>query len=379
MRIPTAVLTWLLAASLLSAQTLSFGLIGGASVTDVIDTHTTMYTIPAPVNGGYLNLGIRWWSQSKDWLAGAVFEFRFNSHVSAEIDGMYRELHATWAGVLPDGTLNSISPSPVLTWEFPLLAKYRLGVCRLKPFIEAGPSFRTTGNLNFEPSHYGFASAIGVETRWRGFDVAPVVRYTRWAHERYDTGQGETQLNQLEVLVAFKRETESHRSPLGSRISMGTVLGWGLTSDLSTTTTHFLAFIPSGSTFTAIDATQYYTGLKSMLAGATVEFHLPSRFSVEIDALHKSLRDQVRNAPQQRHQLSHPDLHRSHHLAIPRPGKVSADVAPLAAIPGSRPRVPHARPGSRDLRCNRRRRHRNPMARHSHRASRSIHPLGRGL
>jgi hypothetical protein len=293
MRIVSVVLTWSCAVSLLSAQKLSFGLIGGASVTDAVDAHTTMDTIL--VDGTYINnLGTRWWSQSKDWLIGAVFEFRFNSHFSAEANGIYRELHATWAGVLPDGTLNSISPSPVVTWEFPLLAKYRFGVGRLEPFIETGPSFRTTGNLNFEPSHYGFTSGAGLETRWRGFDIAPVVRYTRWAHERYGTGI--TQLNQLELLVAFKRAAESNWSPLGTHVSIGTVLGWGLTNDLSTGTTHFPVPILSGNgTYTQSDATQYYTGLKSMIAGASVEVHLPSRFSVEIDALHKPLRNKVKS------------------------------------------------------------------------------------
>jgi hypothetical protein len=283
------------AAAVLSGQRLSFGVIGGMSVTDAVDAHTTMDTIL--VDGTYVsNLGTRWWSQSKDWLAGAMFEIGFSSRASVEVDGMYRELHATWAGVLPDGTLNSISPSPVVTWEFPVLAKYQFGGGRFQPFVEAGPSFRTTGNLNFEPSHYGVAAGMGVETRWRGFDIAPVVRYTRWAREQGYTGSGGTQVNQVEVLVMCKREAESHWSPLGSRVSIGAVLGWGLTSDLPAATTHFPEPVLSGpGTYTQVDATQYYGGLKSMIAGATLEFHVRSRLSLELDVLHKPLRDQVRS------------------------------------------------------------------------------------
>jgi hypothetical protein len=93
--------------AILAVQRVSFGLIGGMSATDAVESHTTMDTIL--VDGTYVSsLGTRWWSQSKDSLAGAMFENGFSSHVSAEADGMYRELHATWgAGVLPDGTLNT--------------------------------------------------------------------------------------------------------------------------------------------------------------------------------------------------------------------------------------------------------------------------------
>lgn len=132
--------------SALSGQNLSVGIIGGSSLTGAAQDVTTLHPIGP---------SIRVWSPSKDWIVGAMVEFRFRSYFSLELDGMFRELHVTWAGVLPDGTLNSVSPSPVVTWEFPVLAKYRFGSGRLKPFFEAGPSFRTTGNLNFYPSHYG--------------------------------------------------------------------------------------------------------------------------------------------------------------------------------------------------------------------------------
>ena len=100
------------------AQTLSVGVIGGGSLTGAVQDVTTRYP-----NSPF---GSRVWSQSKDWMAGAMLELRFCSPFSVEVDGMYRELHMTWASVMPDGTLNSVSPSPVITWEFPVLAKYRV-------------------------------------------------------------------------------------------------------------------------------------------------------------------------------------------------------------------------------------------------------------
>jgi len=66
------------------AQSLSLGLIGGGSLTDAVQTET-LYNI-------------RTWSPSEDWIAGATFELHFRSRFSVEVDGMYRELHATRVG-----------------------------------------------------------------------------------------------------------------------------------------------------------------------------------------------------------------------------------------------------------------------------------------
>ena len=69
-----------------------------------------------------------------------------------------------------------------LRGEFPILAKYRFQWSKVNPFAELGPSFRTTGNLNgTNPSHYGFSAGVGLEMHLRSLNVAPTLRYTRWA------------------------------------------------------------------------------------------------------------------------------------------------------------------------------------------------------
>ena len=161
-------------------QSLSIGLIGGAAVTDGFRTQTIPVEFP---NGGFV--GIRYFSASKDYIAGASIEFRVTRHWSLEADGLFRELHLTWAAIEPNGSLNSISPSPVVTWEFPLLAKYRFRLAKLSPFVEAGRSYRTAGNLNGTyPSSSGVTAGIGVEKNLRSLKLAPVVRYTYWASTR---------------------------------------------------------------------------------------------------------------------------------------------------------------------------------------------------
>jgi len=76
------------------------------------------------------------------YLAGASGQLGLFHDLALEVDAVYKPLHNQ------DFT--------VLTWDFPVLAKYHLTKLGSAPFVEAGPSFRAAGNLNFyNPSHYG--------------------------------------------------------------------------------------------------------------------------------------------------------------------------------------------------------------------------------
>jgi len=248
----------------LSGQTLSLGAIAGAAITDAVQNQTAN--------------NFRVWSQSKDWIAGATMELRFPSRFSLELDAMYRELHATSAGVLSDGSLTSISPFPVVTWEFPVLAKYRFGSEKMRPFVEAGPSLRAAGNLNFNPSRYGVTAGFGVEAHWRGLTFAPTLRYTRWNRDRATIAP--SQPGQVEFLLGVSPESESIGIPVGRRVSFGVLAGFGLTNDI----------LPYTQSAPGV-FTQQISGLKSPIAGPSVEINLARRFSVEVDTLHKSMRD----------------------------------------------------------------------------------------
>ncbi len=118
-----------------------------------------------------------------------MFEVHLDPHWSLEVNGLFRQLHGSVARVLrPEDSLGDQSPQPVVTWEFPVLAKYRFQRRTLSPFFEAGPSFRTTGNLNTEPSHHGIAAGAGFEMKWRSLKIAPALRYTLWAGEKHTQG-----------------------------------------------------------------------------------------------------------------------------------------------------------------------------------------------
>ena len=131
-------------------------------------------------------------------IVGGLLEVNLYRGLYVEADGFYRPLHAT---VLP-GPLGPGSRYAVLTWEFPVLAKYKLRPeHRWRPVGELGPSFRLDGNFNGPtPSHYGITAGSGVETRLWKVKISPALHYTRWAPPRTLTGGG-TFLNEVQALV----------------------------------------------------------------------------------------------------------------------------------------------------------------------------------
>ena len=147
----------------------------------------------------------RSFSTRKDYVIGAMVEIALRRDLFVEIDALYRLMSLTMAGVRPDGSLHSISPATVVTWELPVLAKYKFGSSSVRPFLEAGPSFRTSGNLNgAAPSTYGGTAGIGVEMRiWR-LKLGPVLRYTHWAADPDFTAfRSRTKRNQVEFLLGL--------------------------------------------------------------------------------------------------------------------------------------------------------------------------------
>lgn len=134
------------------------------------------------------------------YIAGLAAGVDWNSSLSFELNGLYRPLR-----VGGDPSLEFT----VLTWQFPVLAKvrYRRGT-NVQPVIEAGPSFRLSGNLNgYEPSRYGFTAGAGFLTDYKAMRVSPVLRYTRWAKDSPWQGMLRggpyTARNQIELLVSL--------------------------------------------------------------------------------------------------------------------------------------------------------------------------------
>lgn len=109
------------------------------------------------------------------YLAGASAQLELRRDLSLEVDAIYKPLRDSFA------TNQGFS---VLTWNFPVLAKYHVARLGRAPFVEAGPAFRAAGYLNgYNPSHFGVTAGAGVEARAGETLLSTALRYTRWAKD----------------------------------------------------------------------------------------------------------------------------------------------------------------------------------------------------
>jgi hypothetical protein len=158
-------------------QKLTVGAVGGFGITGAF-----------PAKDGYASV------RSK--FVGVIAESNLSKSLSLEVDALYHPL-----------SLSEMQHATVLTWEFPVLAKYRLPARGMRPFVEAGPAFRAAGNLSgTNPSRYGVASGAGVETRTRWLTISPTLRFTHWTADPVGDVNGPhtfTIRNQAELLVGI--------------------------------------------------------------------------------------------------------------------------------------------------------------------------------
>jgi len=176
---------------------LSPGFIGGVGLTDAFSNTTTMG----------VDTTLRTYSDAKDYIVGPSLQVNLPFGLAVEGDALFRPLSlATQNTVL--STVFSTS-TRVTSWEFPILAKYRLPIPLAKPFIEAGPSFRTTGNYNL--SNAGFTIGGGVEIHAILMRISPQIRYTHWAADGKMTS-GTTARSSSRLLVLTSKMTAGRRA-----------------------------------------------------------------------------------------------------------------------------------------------------------------------
>lgn len=261
------------------AQRLYFGVIGGTSATSDFQGRDT--STPADAFGNPANR-FQYLTGPRSLIFGALVEGQLTEHFSIEANILHRPMKATlvYTEFLAGGVTNVYTnqSTGVRAWEFPLLLKYTLPFWRsdgrLRPFLEAGPSFRTQEDAaGTEPSRFGVSVGAGAAFQWGRVRIAPTLRYTRWAQEsiypRYATKP-----DQLEFLTSVAFETDGgSRRVAGRKLEIGAVAGLPLTRGFAET-----AY--SGS---VVERTRYLVGL-------TAQMNVRRDLSVEIDAIYKPLR-----------------------------------------------------------------------------------------
>ena len=255
------------------AQDVSFGVIAGGYAHRDFNSHFQ----PGP---GPLPTFVR--SGAGGYVVGPSFELCLSDRLSFEFDALYKPLHYENAATLQNGVIG-FAPATVVTWQFPVLAKYRLRFGRLRPFLEGGPSFRAAGNLNSsDPSHFGVSAGVGLETQWRRLRFSPQLRYTRWAEDAPHMDV-RTRPDQLELLAGFSYVPVSQVHPFGGRVSLGLVVVSTVSSDVRPQ-----AILQEEGSF------QISRARPTAGVGPTVEIHVSQALSVEADAIPRSIRSTQR-------------------------------------------------------------------------------------
>jgi hypothetical protein len=142
--------------------------------------HATGHRLSLGVLGGLSLIGEFYYPASGvreriGYLAGASGQLELRQGLALEVDAVYKPMHSSFG---------QNSGFTVLSWDFPVLAKYHLAKLGRAAFVEAGPSFRAAGNLNgYNPSHFGVTAGGGAEIRKGWALLSTTLRYTRWAKD----------------------------------------------------------------------------------------------------------------------------------------------------------------------------------------------------
>ena len=156
------------------AQPFSIGIRGGVPFTGAFSDVTTSSA------GSEF---VRQFSASDEYLIGPMVELHLPLGFSVEADALYHPLDLTQE--INNGTSTFTSSTTINSWEFPILAKYHfLPFPLLKPYVEAGPSFRAAGGaVGNYLSKAGFTIGAGVEIKLSRLRVEPELRYIHWGSD----------------------------------------------------------------------------------------------------------------------------------------------------------------------------------------------------
>jgi len=167
------------------------------------------------------------------------------------------------------------------SWEFPILARYRLSASTTSPFLELGPTFRPAENNQLN----GITAGTGLELRAKSLELTPRVRYTHWFDKNYGSDPAirlmRPRPNQIALIMGISRPSTSPAwaAAFGKDVTLGVVAGAGLTDDFPTTT--FL--------FEGVPAAKSFSDSRSPVLGVMVELEALKNLFVEINGLYRPL------------------------------------------------------------------------------------------
>ena len=254
------------------AQRVSFGFQGGVNLTRDFPSSGEVYFDTSFPSGPTT---FERYSDRHGFIAGVSIEVDLGRGLSLEGNALRRQLQLKLRSIFPDGSVNNVAPAEIGTWEWPILIKYRMPSVRaVRPFVEAGPSFRTRHNpVPSEPSQIGATLGAGAEFYAGKFRISPALRYTRWQYDG-DYPRIATKRDQLEFVTGI-----SYATSLPSWRFGGKKLWFGFVGG-----TPFTSGLEQMPTPERLEESQGY------LAGLAVGMDLNRQWSIEVNGLYRPFR-----------------------------------------------------------------------------------------
>ena len=194
------ILVAFLFAGFTAAQPISFGIRGGVPLIDA-------YSAITETSGSSF---VKHFSASKEYQIGAMLELHLPLGLGVEADALYHPLNLTQQIYIAPPAVNAgnfQSSITVNSWEFPILGKFHfLPLPLVKPYIEAGPSFRALANAASHFSSSGFTIGVGLELKISRLRIEPDIRYTRWGSDEASAiaaGATPSNVNQVAFLIGI--------------------------------------------------------------------------------------------------------------------------------------------------------------------------------
>jgi hypothetical protein len=172
----------------------SLGVIVGTTLDQDLPTVTaaTLVSVALLDGSSVLRNGTAVYSGLRAVVVGPTVEIALGQRLYVEADAVYHPLRYLSTTSLDGTVVRTDRFSQAITWEFPLLAKYKFGTPQVRPLVELGPSFRLPQQVNSALSTTGITAGTGIEVRCGVLRIAPILRYTRWSSDR--TGVNRNQL-----------------------------------------------------------------------------------------------------------------------------------------------------------------------------------------
>lgn len=172
---------------LCAGERFSVGVKGGVPISDAVD-------VARGANAEYF-------TNTKRYLVGPTVELHLPARFSIELDALYRRLGYQYQASGPLVYAKTVANS----WEFPVLGKFETLPGPIRPFVDAGASWRhlsgieqvrqiisagTFNQVTFnnaiefnKRNDVGFVFGAGVALKLGPVRISPEFRYTRWGGE----------------------------------------------------------------------------------------------------------------------------------------------------------------------------------------------------